>query len=227
MKIKNKIIFYIFIALLMLPGCEKKQMPQMDLRAFLPLESNAKKYIYKIMTKNESSSHGKSMGKYFYQERVVTSRDHACVYMDEYVIFDEQDMSQMSDGLKNEIKENKLANGSLKFCADSERIFYDGYLVLYQDNGDWVVEVEWNPATGEEKKIQAKCHFISLFNEIVLGKKRNVIHTQCQYEIYSGVSNSDDWFIAEGLGLYKHIMTMDDKNTDSHGTITTLLVSYK
>ncbi len=85
------------------------------------------------------------------------------------------------------------------------------------------MEVHTILANGEEKNIEIACHFVSLFKEKILGKTRELIHTQCTYEIEKDVINSDDWFIAEGVGLYKAIMTMNAKDTNSHSVITMTL----
>ena len=227
MTYKNKIIIYILITSFTLIGCEKKQTPQIDLKEFLPLDSNATKYIYKVITVNEAPNGEKLKSKDRYEEMIVTSKSNNCVNLDYYMVFDKQDESQMPDSMKQQIKDGKLKNGSTQLCANNKKIFYQGDPILYQHNKDWTMKVQSFSASGKERTIEAHCEFILRSHDTILNKERKVIHTQCKYESDEGIDSKIDWFLAKELGLYKTIMTMDDKNTNSHSTITTSLNRYQ
>ena len=204
-----------------------KKTPKINLKEFLPLDSNATKYTYEIIVANDVPKNGKINSKIFYKEIDITSRNNDCISISEYMIFDKQDVAQMPDGLKEEIKDNRLANGSTKICANNERISYEDGTILYQQDEDWTMEVEFDLSSGEEETTQAKCRFVSLSSKVIFDKKRRVIHSQCQYEVDHGMKEKIDWFLLEGLGLYKTIMTTGEEKTNCHGTITTTLSHYE
>ena len=231
MKYRNKVTAFILIIIsFAMFGCEKKQTPKIALKEFLPLDDNATKYIYKTITINISPYDGEMKSKDIYSEKIVTGKKENCVYIDNYTLFDKQDISQMPISMKQYIKDNKIKGISEQLCVDNEKIFfYDSSdsFTLYQHNGDWTVDIQFVSASGQERTIQSECSFISLSKKIILGQERRVIHTQCEYETHKGVKDKSDWFLAEELGLYEVVMTMDDKNTNSHSIIRTSLSQYE
>ncbi len=159
---ESRKIITVLIILFALIGCDKKSTKPINLTKFLPLESNATKYIYKTTTINEVPNDGKMRSKDIYTEKIVTRKNDNCVYTDNYTLFDEQDISQMQDGLKQQIKDNKLKGGGTQLCADKEKIFYHDNTILYQHNEDWIMEIQSILASGQEETIQSQCSFISL-----------------------------------------------------------------
>ncbi len=225
LRIKSIIIINAITFLLL--GCSEQSTQSVGLLTkFLPFENNATKYIYKTTTINEGPTIGKMKSKNIYTEKIVTSKNNNCIFTDNYTLFDEEDISQMPTVMKKHIKNNKIKGISEQLCVNKNKIYFNNSITLYQRNNNWTVEVQAVFADGQEKTIEAECNFISLSKEIILGKRKEVIHTQCKYEIEKREINTIDWFMAEGLGLYKIIMTTDDKNTNSYSIITTSLSQY-
>ncbi len=213
----------VIITALTLSGCEEESNHPTNLTKFLPSGSNATRYSYKTTSSHKSLESGVIKGKNQYAEKVITSRDDNCVFMDHYTLLDEEDLSHIPDNAKKYIVDGKMKGITEQLCADEDKIYYHSSPILYDKRGDWTMELHNVLASGEEKIIESKCHFVSLSKENILEKTREVIHTQCTYEIERDVVNSDDWFIAEGVGLYKIVMTMDAKDTNSHSVITMTL----
>ncbi len=205
-----------------LSGCETKQTPHIDLSVFLPSAMGT--YVYKVITKNSILNSGTRKSKDMYEEKNIHKRVDNCVDIDTYTRFYAEDISGMPKVLKQQVQDGKLYNGSIGFCTDHEKIFYRDGTILYQAGKDWSMEIQSVSASEKEKTIQADCHFIALSDDVIMGERRKVLHTQCQYEIAEHITESIDWFLAEGVGLYKIVMTMDDENTHSHSTIERVLM---
>jgi hypothetical protein len=203
-----------------LSGCEEESKHPANLVKFLPSEKNATKYIYKTTISHEFESSGIKKSRNEYSKKIITSKNDSCVFTDEYPFFDEKDTPTMSQNIKRYIVNGKIKGISEKICAGKDKIYYKDLPVIYQQKKNWTMELHPVNIKLTKQIITAECHFISLSEEKIFKKTREVIHTQCIYKDEKDSTFTDDWFIAEKLGVYKRII----KISDNHNILKTTTI---
>lgn len=216
----------ILAIVLMIAGCNKKAPQNIDLTKFLP-EENATKFYYRTAMVNEPN-HPECATKDIFTESVIVSRKDNCIEMEMYTCFNKWEIEQMPLDMKKHIKDNRLKSENETLCADDEKLTSSGY-TFYKKDGDWDIRVESTDANGTVMDVMSgACHFVTLTKEIIFGKQREVIHTNCTYS-GNNIETETDEFIAEGLGVYKSVLKSDIKFDDieNHSVMTMLLEKYE
>lgn len=223
MKIK---LFNILFAVFMLVGCNKKAPKDLELTKFLP-EVNTTKFHY-ITTMINEPSHPEFNQKDILTEKVIVARKDNCVEMELYTHFPKEEIEQMPKEMKKHIKDNRLKSENETLCADDEKLTSSGY-TFYDKDGDWDIRVESTDENGTVLDVMSgACHFVALTKEIIFGKQREIIHTNCTYS-GNNIETETDEFIAEGFGVYKSVLKSDIKFDDieNHSVMTMILEKYE
>jgi len=211
---------------LMIAGCNEKVPQNIDLTKFLP-EGNATNFHYRTTMVNEPS-HSEFVEKDLLTENIVVSRKDNCIDMEMYTHFNKWEIEQMPPDMKKHIKDNRLKSENETLCADDEKLTSSGY-VFYKKDGDWGNRAESTDVNGTVLDVMSgECYFVALTKEIIFGKQREVIHTNCTYS-GNNIETETDGFIAEGLGVYKSVLKSDIKFDDieNHSVMTMILEQYK
>jgi len=174
---KQIIVFIVFILL----ACSSEVKKDIDLQKFLPFESNATKYTFTVIGTEQENT--------FFTEYILSSKNNNCVMMHSYVWTE-----------KNGKKSVKKRTKDILFCIKNDEIIGDNYYIYYKNSKKWYIDIS---SIGVTKKIiKAKCNLLSFDKKNIFSKDREILHTQCKYKI-KDILISNDYFIAEGLGLYK------------------------
>ena len=134
----------------------------------------------------------------------------------------------MPPDMREHIKDNRLKSDDETLCADNEKLISSGY-IFYKKEGNWDIRVESTDVNGTIQEVMSgECHFVDLSKEMIFGKQREVIHTKCKHEGES-IKTEQDEYIAEGLGVYKSVLTSDIsfEDIESYSVMTTSLVKYE
>ena len=183
-------------------------------------EHNNTRFKFKTTTIESSPAQWKPKEKVLYTEKIVVERKSGCETSENYVIFSNKDLFRIPKQVKRALVDNKIKINEDTICIDKNTMYYslkeimsqnEERIIIYQSKGDWTIEMsKVFPGIAISKEdMFAQCSVIEVNRGEVLGKDRVIAHTRCKHEFKNGDTKQVDWFIGEGIGIYKFILTSE------------------
>lgn len=223
----QKILLLQLAILLTFTSCSDSSEFDLDLDDFLSPTSE-QVFKYKVSTRNSSKRSGTTNMPDKFIEKVGSGVKKNCLTIKSYTLFKSKDLKKLPKSMQNIVKNNdfRLENIPEKLCITNDNLLLNE-MPIYKESNIWrnevhIEEFDTSSNTQKKKKIQASCDLVKVSKKQLFDKERIVIHTQCDWT-NNGSTNKFDYFIAQGLGLYKSTHTSIYKKTGSKSVIIVAL----
>jgi len=223
----QKIFLVQIVILLTLTSCSETSKRIINLNDFLsPTSKQIFKYKMSMQNSNQFSGTTNMDNKYI--EKSGNKIANHCVNIKSYLLFNSNDLKQMPQSMQEIVKKQhfRVENTSEQLCSKNG-ILTLNEMVIYKNSNNWENKLqakEFNTKNNIQKTrtVVSSCTLVDISEKLLFDKKRKVIHSQCSWN-YNGSRNKIEYFIAEGLGLYKLIHSSSYREPESKSIMTVTL----
>lgn len=186
-------------------------------------------FKYKMLMQNSNQFSGTTNMDDKYIEKVGNKIENHCLNIKSYLLFNSNDLKQMPKGMQEIVKNNnfRVENISEQLCSNNDTLMLNE-MVIYKNSNNWnnelqIEEFDTNNNIQKTITILSSCNLIEISERLLFDKKRKVIHSQCSWK-NNGSTYKLEYFIAEGLGLYKSVQSISShEETESKSIMTVAL----
>ena len=198
-----------------------------NLDDFLSPTSN-QVFKYKMSMQNSNQFSGTTNMDDKYIEKVGNKIENYCLNIKSYLLFDNNDLNQMPKDMQEMVKNNNFRTEyiSEQLCS-TNGILILNEMAIYKNSNNWnnELQIEEFDINNIQKTttVLSSCNLVEISEKLLFDKKRKVIHSQCNWK-YDGDTYKFEYFIAEGLGLYKSVQSISShEETESKSIMTVAL----